>query len=122
MFEGQAAKLVGKQIFPEEELFKIVHNHAKWGALAIAIPFLPVIDTILYVIVLWHMYSKLSEKANRSLSLGAGIFVNIMVCIIVGLVDETLDWIPIVGWLISAFIVYIQFYFSGKWYISIMRS
>lgn len=47
MFEGKVASYVGKEIFPEEDLFKIVHSHARWGALAIAIPFIPVADTIL---------------------------------------------------------------------------
>lgn len=38
MFEGQVAKLAGKEIFPEEDLFKVVHGHAKWGAIAMALP------------------------------------------------------------------------------------
>ncbi|MCQ2188384.1 MAG: hypothetical protein MJZ00_00475 [Paludibacteraceae bacterium] len=121
MFEGQVAKLAGREIFPQEDLFKIVHGHAKWGAIAMALP-LPIADTILYIIVLWHMYNSLSERAHKPLSFGAGILVNIFVCVVVCLVDEALDWIPIIGWFISAFIVYIQFYMSGKAYIEVMKS
>lgn len=121
MFEGQVAKYAGKEIFPEEDLFKIVHGHAKWGALAMAIP-LPIADTLIYIAVLWHMYHKLSERADKPLSIGSGILVNIVVCIIICFVDEALDWIPVIGWLISAFIVYIQFYMSGKGYIEVLKS
>jgi len=45
-----------------------------------------------------------------------------MVCIVVCLADEVLDWIFGIGWIISAFIVYIQFYMSGKWYIGVLKS
>lgn len=120
MFEGQIASIAGKQMFPEKELFKIVHTHAKWGALAIALPFLPFIDDIIYVVVLWHMYSALAECAKKNVDIGLGIFVNIMVCLGVMAVDSVLEW-TVIGGIIPAFIVYIQFYLSGKAYISILR-
>ena len=43
---------LGRGMFPEEDLLNIVHKHAKWGAIAIAIPFLPVVDSVLYCIIL----------------------------------------------------------------------
>lgn len=115
-----ANKLMGG-MFPEKQLHDIVKSHARWGAIAIAIPFIPVADTILYVIILWHMYHKLSEASHQSLKIGIGIFVNIMVCIGIGIADEVLDWIPVIGWLFSALIVYVQFYFSGRAYISTLK-
>ncbi|MCQ2225789.1 MAG: hypothetical protein MJZ14_08735 [Paludibacteraceae bacterium] len=115
-----AEKSMGR-MFPEKELLDIVKSHAKWGAIAIAIPFIPVADVILYVIVLWHMYHKLSEASNRSLKIGLGIIVNFVVAIGIGIADEALDWIPVIGWLFSALIVYIQFYFSGRAYVSYLK-
>ena len=67
------------------------------------------------------MYSKLSEKAGRDLNIGLGVIVNILVTIAICFIDEALDWVPVIGWLISAFAVYIQFYLSGKAYISTLR-
>lgn len=115
-----AEKSMGR-MFPEKELLDIVKSHAKWGAIAIAIPFIPVADVILYVIVLWHMYHKLSEASNRSLKIGLGIIVNFVVAIGIGIADEALDWIPVIGWLFSALIVFIQFYFSGRAYVSYLK-
>lgn len=115
-----AEKSMGR-MFPEKELLDIVKSHAKWGAIAIAIPFIPVADVILYVIVLWHMYHKLSEASNRSLKIGLGIIVNFVVAIGIGIADEALDWIPVIGWLFSALIGYIQFYFSGRAYVSYLK-
>lgn len=115
-----AEKSMGR-MFPEKQLLDIVKSHAKWGAIVIAIPFVPVADTILYAIVLWHMYHKLSEVSHRSLKIGLGVVVNIIVAIGIGIADEMLDWIPVIGWLFSALIVYIQFYFSGKAYVSYLK-
>lgn len=119
--EGYIAKnTAGKLLFPEKSLLDIVHGHAKWAAIAMAIP-LPVADWILYCFILWHMYSKLSETANSGLKIGLGILVNIGVTIAIIFADELLDWIPIFGWILSAFAVYIQFYFSGRAYISTLK-
>ena len=120
--KGTIAEYAMGGMFPEKQLLDIVKSHAKWGAIAIAIPFLPVVDSILYAIVLWHMYSKLSDTVNQSLHIGLGVLVNIIVTIGICFVDEALDWIPVIGWLISAFVVYIQFYFSGKAYIEALRA
>lgn len=67
------------------------------------------------------MYHKLSETVGKSLQICLGILVNIGITFVIGFADEALDWIPGVGWAISAFIVYIQFYLSGKAYISILK-
>lgn len=90
-----AEKSMGR-MFPEKQLLDIVKSHAKWGAIAIAIPFVPVLDLILYVIVLWHMYHKLSEVSHRSLKIGLGIIVNFLVALGIGIMDEALDWVPII--------------------------
>ena len=50
--KGTIAEYAMGGMFPEKQLLDIVKSHAKWGAIAIAIPFLPVVDSILYAIVL----------------------------------------------------------------------
>lgn len=119
--KGTIAEYALGGMFPEKQCLDIVKSHAKCGAIAIAIPFVPILDAVLYVFVLWHMYHKLSKTVGKSLSITLGVFVNILVTIGISLADEALDWIPLVGWAISAFVVYLQFYFSGKAYISFLK-
>jgi len=83
---------------------------------------LPVFDLIVFCIVLWHMYSKLCERANTKLTLGniiLGIIVNIVIALVV---DLALTIVPIIGWLGTGFIVYLQFYLSGKSYIETLKN
>lgn len=68
------------------------------------------------------MYSSLCKRANQTLTLGnivIGILVNVVVALIV---DGALTLIPIIGWLGTAFIVYLQFYLSGKMFIEKIKS
>ncbi len=80
--KGTIAEYALGGMFPEKQCLDIVKSHAKWGAVAIAIP-IPIVpvDIVLYAIVLWHMYHKLSKTVGKSLSITLGVFVNILVTI-----------------------------------------
>lgn len=121
MFEGKIAKAVGGGMFPEKELLKIVHNHAMIAAIIVALP-LPTIEQILFICVLWHMYSALAKYVGQSLgcaSIIVGVVVNIGFMIVYSI---ALEFIPFLGWLTSAGICYLQFYLSGKAYIETLRN
>lgn len=67
------------------------------------------------------MYSRLCDRANTTLHVGniiVGVIVNIAIAIAI---DIVLSFIPIIGWLGTAFIIYLQFYFSGKSYIETLK-
>ena len=49
----------------------------------------------------------------------AGIVVNIIVAFVI---DALLTLIPFIGWQSTSFIVYLQFYSSGKGFIETLRS
>lgn len=120
MFEGKIAKIVGGGMFPEEEMLKIVHGHAMVAAIALALPLFG-LDWIIFIGVLWHMYSALSEKVGVPFGCGSiivGLLVNIVIAIGVDIVGT---FIPVIGWLTTAGIVYLQFYLSGKAYIETLK-
>ena len=120
MFEGQIAKAIGGGMFPEEDLFKIVHHHAWAAAIVVALPLFG-LDWILFCIILWHMYSALSERVGVPFGCGSifvGLVVNIFITIVV---DLLATFIPVIGWLTTGAIVYFQFYTSGKTYIETLR-
>lgn len=124
MFEGQIAQAAGTQIFPEKELRTIVHSHAKVAAIVVGFPAfgLDFLVNIAFIFILWDMYSELCKKANTKLTFGnvlVGIIVNYA---FVALLDSALAFLPVIGWLTSAAIVYAQFYFSGKTYIETLRT
>ena len=92
MFEGLIAnKLANKMM--EEDLYKIVKRHAFWGALVMILPLFG-FDWIVFCAILWRMYNK--------------------ICLHVG---TTLKFSTIA----AGFIVYAQFYFSGKAYIETLK-
>ncbi len=118
--QGYVFKKVGDKLF-DQDTAKIVRRHAFWGGLIMALP-LEVFDTICFVIILWHMYSKLCERANTKLNFGnivVGFIVNIIVAAVISLAAVA---IPIIGWLGTGFVVYLQFYMSGKSYISTLKN
>ena len=66
--------------------------------------------------------SELCKKCGRKFTFGsltAGIVVNIIVAFVI---DALLTFIPFIGWLGTSFIVYLQFYSSGKGFIETLRS
>lgn len=120
MFEGKIAKALGGGMFPEEDMLKIVHRHAWVAALVVALPLFG-LDWIVFCGVLWHMYSALSEKVGVPFGCGSiivGLIVNIAITIGVDLLGT---FIPVVGWLTTGALVYLQFYLSGKGYIETLK-
>lgn len=110
----------GDKMF-DKDTAKIVRSHALCGAIVMALPLFG-LDWIIFVVVLWHMYSSLCKRANQTLTLGnivIGILVNVVIALIV---DGALTLIPLIGWLGTAFIVYLQFYLSGKMFIENIKS
>ncbi len=119
MLQGYIANKWGNKMF-EHDMAKIVKKHAFWSALIMFFPTFG-LGLILYCYVLWHMYYALCERCNTNLKLSTvivGIVINIIIAIIVNIV---LSWFPIIGWLGTGFIVYLQFYMSGKAYIETLR-
>ena len=115
MFEGYIAGKFANKMF-EKDVFKIVKNHAMWGALIMMLPLFG-LDWIIYIGILWHMYYAICKKVGVSLDFGnviVGFIVNIIVAIVL---DAVLTLIPF----LIGFIVYAQFYFSGKAYIETLK-
>ena len=68
------------------------------------------------------MYSVLCEKCGTTLKISTvivGIIVNVIIAITVNLL---LMLLPVVGWLGTGFIVYVQFYLSGKAFLESLRN
>lgn len=119
MLQNQLANW-GDKMF-NERMAKTVRNHAFMASLC---TFLPIVgfDALLFIGVLWHMYSSLCEQCGKSFGLGSvivGIVVNVAVYVVI---DLLLALIPVIGWLGTSFIVYLQFYSSGKSYIETLKA
>ena len=115
MFEGYIANKLANKMF-EKEVFSIVKKNAFCAAIVMSLPLFG-IDWILFMIILWHMYSAICEKVGTTLKMSS-IIVGVIVNIIVGVaLDIVLTFIP----LLIGFIVYAQFYFSGKAFIEILK-
>lgn len=115
MFEGYIAGKLANKIL-EKDVLKIVKNHAMCGALIMVFPLFG-LDWIIYIGILWHMYYAICQKVGVSLNFGnviVGFIVNIIVAIVL---DAILTFIPF----LIGFIVYAQFYFSGKAYIETLK-
>lgn len=102
----------------EKDTAKIVRKHAFWAAL---LRIIPVVGIFIYLYILWHMYNALCERVNQKLRI-KHVFVAIVVNIMIAVVLEIVYWlIPILGWLGTGFMAYLQFYFSGKSFIETIR-
>lgn len=115
MFEGLIASKLANKMF-EKDLYKIVKRHAFWGALVMLLPLFG-LDWLVFVFVLWHMYNAICEALGTTLkfsTIAVGFIVNIVVAIAL---DIIFTFIPF----LIGFIVYAQFYFSGKAYIESLK-
>lgn len=118
MFEGFiAAKLANKAF--EKDIFKVVKRHAFWGSLLMMLPDFG-LGGFIFIAVLWSMYSKISEKVGISFSqnmgklIGVGVIVNVIVAFII-------DFALTMLFFIEPFIVYVQFYLSGKFFVESLK-
>ena len=120
MFEGLIAKKLGGGMFPEKELLNIVHRHAMVAAIVLMLP-APFLEQIFFLGCVWHMYHKLAEYVGEEMgcfTILLGVGVNILLALIYSFILELL---PLVGWLTTGAICYLQFYISGKIYINVLR-
>jgi hypothetical protein len=100
----------------EEEMGKIVHNHALTASIVMFLPLFG-IGIIAFIVIFWRMYAKLYEQCNIKLTfknIAVEIFVNILIYLTVG---YALHFLSVIGWLGTSFMVYFQFYLSGDYFI-----
>ena len=118
MLQNQLAN-DGDKMF-DKDTAKIVRRHAFWAAIILALPLFG-LDVIVFAIILWHMYSSLAQRAHKRLDTGSiivGVIINILVAFAINFV---LEFIPVIGWLGSGFLAYLQFYLSGKTYLETLK-
>lgn len=119
MLEGCIAGKFANKMF-EEEVFKTIKKHAFCGALIMMIPDFG-FGTLFFIAVLWHMYSNICDKVGISFSdnfwklVGLGIFVNIAIAFAIDLIFTALFFL-------EPFIMYFQFYMSGKLFVESLKT
>ena len=93
------------------------------GGLAFALPLFG-LDNIIYMIILWGMYSSMSKMAceayhsSRTKNFIGGFIVNFLVA---SAIELALSFIPVVGW-VGAFLVgYLSLKISGAAYLSALE-
>lgn len=93
------------------------------GGLAFALPLFG-LDNIIYMIILWGMYSSLSKMAceayhsSRTKNFIGGFIVNFLVA---SAIELALSFIPVIGW-VGAFLVgYLSLKISGAAYLSALE-
>lgn len=118
MLEGFIAAKLANKMF-EKDVFKIVKSHAFWGCLLMSLPDFG-FGTVIFICVLWHMYSSIAEKCDLSFSenfwklAGVGFIVNVLVALVLDIVLSALFFL-------APFVFYAQFYLSGKMYIETLK-
>lgn len=118
MLEGYIAGKFANKMF-EKDIFRTIRNHALVGAVLMAFPDFG-FGAVFFIGVLWHMYSSICDKVGISFSehfwslVGVGIFVNVAIAIIVDIVFSFL-------WFLEPFIIYFQFYMSGKLFVESIK-
>ena len=118
MFEGYIAGKFADKMF-EEEVFQTIKKHAMVGALLMMIPDCG-LGIIFFIAVLWHMYSSICDKVGISFSdhfwklVGVGMMVNLLVVLISDIVFTVLFFL-------EGFIMYFQFYVSGKMFVESIK-
>lgn len=118
MFEGLIAAKFADKYF-EKNIFRIIKQRALWGSLLMMFPDFG-LGGFIFIAVLWNMYSKIAEEVGISFSdnmgklIGIGLIVNIIVAFII---DATMA----VFFFLEPFVVYIQFYLSGKFFVDKLK-
>lgn len=118
MFEGYIAGKFANKMF-EKDVFKTIKKHAFWGALLMMIPDMG-FGVVFFTAVLWHMYSSICDKVGISFTenfwklVGLGIIVNIGVAFAIDLLLSVLFFL-------NGFLIYLQFYFSGKAFVESLK-
>ena len=116
MFEGLIASKLANKMF-EKDVFKIVKKHAFWGSLCMILP-TGGLEVFIFIFVLWHMYSSICKKVGTTLktdTIIVGLIVNSVIAFILDIVFMIIPFL-------TCFVIYAQFYFSGKAYIETLKS
>lgn len=107
-----------------ERAKSLVTNHAIAGAICLALPLFG-LDNILYLVVLWHMYYKLCDLANKAFgdnktkSFIGAIIVNV---IIVSILELACNILPVAGGIIGGLVIaYIAIKLSGAAYLKALE-
>ena len=118
MFEGLIASKFANKYF-EREVFSTIRKHSFFGGLIMMLP-LCGFGVLLFVGVLWHMYSAICKKVGVSFSdnfwslVGVGIIINIVVAFVI-------DFFLSILFFLKPFILYFQFYLSGKLFVESLK-
>lgn len=108
----------------DDEIKAEIRKRGLIGGICMAIP-LWGIETIVYAIVLWGTYSKISQistvpfKENAVKNIVGGFIVNLIVVFLLALV---LDFIPVFGWVGSFAVGYISILLSGLGYVKMLKA
>ena len=119
MFEGYIAGKFANKMF-EKDIFRVIKNHALCAALIMMIPDFG-LGTLFFIGILWHMYSSICNKVGISFLnnfwslVGVGMFVNIIIAFALDVIFSFLFFL-------EGFIVYFQFYLSGKLFIESIKN
>ena len=108
----------------DEKLKSSIRNRAIVGGVCMAIP-LWGIETIVYFIVLWGMYSEVAKistvpfKDHLLQNIGGAVVVNILVALFFGFL---LDFFSVLGWIMSFVVGYASITLSGLAYIKTLKA
>jgi len=118
MLEGFISAKFANKYF-EKDVFKTIKRHAFWGALLMMLPDFG-FGVIIFVFVLWHMYSSICSKVGISFSenfwklIGVGAFVNVAIALVLDIALSVLFFL-------NGFLMYAQFYLSGKLFVESIK-
>ena len=105
-----------------ERMTSCIKSYSWWGAVIMALPLFG-LDTLIYAIVLWSMYGKISSLSGVPFSGHAmknilgGFIVNILIVFVLNMV---LDFILVFGWIGSAIVGYWGTKLSGQAYVEVL--
>lgn len=105
-----------------ERMTSCIKGYSWWGAVIMALPLFG-LDTLIYVILLWSMYGKISSLSGVPFSGHAmknilgGFIVNILIVFVLNMV---LDFILFFGWIGSAIVGYWGTKLSGQSYVEVL--
>lgn len=105
-----------------ERMTSCIKSYSWWGAVIMALPLFG-LDTIIYAIVLWSMYGKISSLSGVPFSGHAmknilgGFIVNILIVFVLNMI---LDCILVLGWIGCALIGYLGTKLSGQAYVEVL--
>lgn len=101
------------------EIKNFIQSRAVWGGIISIIPLWGA-ESIIYAFLLWNMYYNVTHKIGlpfRAKAIMSGFIINFLICFVVNLAS---DWLWGIGWIISAIVMGILTYYSGKTYIGLL--